>query len=183
MTAPRWDHHLLPGERLLWQGRPQRFAQGPVWRVILTLAGLVLLAFSGFVGWLTSVLSSDSGIAALAGTAAGGAMTLSAAGLGLWLIAAQWVTRLDRSSWTAYALSTRAAYIRYSNLSPKLEIYEIRPDTAIEHREGARGGTIDFHSHREDNSDGPVTLRAGFRNISDAPAVLAMIRDIQARRA
>ena len=28
MTAPRWDHHLLPGERLLWQGRPQRFAQG-----------------------------------------------------------------------------------------------------------------------------------------------------------
>ena len=101
MTAPRWDHHLLPGERLLWQGRPQRFAQGPVWRVILTLVGLVLLAFSGFVGWLTSVLSSDSGIAALAGTAAGGAMTLSAAGLGLWLIAAQWVTRLDRSSWTS----------------------------------------------------------------------------------
>ena len=179
MTAPRWENHLLPGERLLWQGRPQPFAQGPIWRAIVTLVGLALLVFAGFVGWLTSVLSSDDGIAAIAGSAAGVAMTLSAAGLGLWLIASQWVARLDRAGWTAYALSTRAAYIRYSNLAPKIEIYEIRPETVIEHRKGRRGDTIEFHSHREEGSDGAVTVRAGFRNISDAPAVLAMMRQIQ----
>ncbi len=179
MTAPRWENHLLPGERLLWQGRPQPFAQSPVWRVIVTLAGLGLLVFAGFVGWLASVLSSDDGIAAAAGTSAGIAMRLSATGLGLWLIAPQWIARLDRASWTSYALSNRAAYIRYTNLSPKLEIYEIRPETTIERLRGRRGDTILFHSHRVEGSDGPLTVHAGFRNISDADAVLAMIREIQ----
>lgn len=182
MTAPRWDSHLMPGERILWQGRPQPWAQGLFWRGVITLIGLALLGFAGFVAWLTSVLSSDDWIATLAGTTAGVGMSVSAAALGLWLIASQWVARLDRASWTAYALSNRAAYIRYTNLSPMLEIYEIRPETTIEHRKGRRGDTIEFHRHRQDGWDGSVTVRAGFRNIPDAAAVLAMIREIQARQ-
>lgn len=183
MSAPRWEDHLLPGERLLWQGRPQPFAQGPIWRAVITLIGIALLIFAGFTGWLTSVLSSDDGIAALAGTFAGGAMTLSAAAFGLWLIATQWLARLDRSTWTAYALSDRAAYIRYTNLSPKLEIYEIRPETAIEHHKSRRGDTIQFHNHREEGSDGPVTVRAGFRNIANGAHVAALIAEVQEGRA
>lgn len=179
MTAERWEDYFQPGERLLWEGRPQPFAQGPVWRGILTLVGMALLGFAAFVAGLTSVLRSDDGIAALAGTLAGMAMTLAAAAGGLWLIATQWLARLDRSGWTAYALSSRAAYIRYANLAPKLEIYEIRPETPIDYSTGRRGGTIEFHRHREESLDGAVTVRAGFRNIPDAAAVLAMIRDIQ----
>ncbi|WP_334194234.1 hypothetical protein [Pararhodobacter sp.] len=104
-AAPSWDDFLIPGEVLLWHGRPR---QGFLWRVAgqaLWATGAALCLALGF--WLLDLPGLMAGSSRGGLPLAGGALLL----LGSVLILGRLVADRRRRARTYYALTDRAALI------------------------------------------------------------------------
>ena len=148
-----WDGIMVPGERILWQGRPLRRIG---WKRLAPalLAGFALVVAGGVLSGLT-----------------GGLLIL--AGLGL-AAAAVWAERL-RITGTTFTLSTRAAYIARPRpwRGQRLETYPITADMPLRLTGGDKAGGVIFASR----SRGKTTEEIGFQGILDAPEVFAILRN------
>ena len=148
-----WEGVMVPGERILWQGRPlrrigwKRLAPALLAALVLAVAGIVLSGLTGGV--------------------------LILAGLGL-AAAAFWAERLQRTG-TAFTLSTRAAYIarRHPLKGRQIDTYPITADMPLRLVGGDKAGGVIFASRPR----GTKTEEIGFQGILDAPEVFAILRN------
>jgi len=147
-----WEGVMVPGERILWQGRPIRRIN----RARLVPAALASFALAGLGIWV-------SGFTGLA---------LILAGLGL-AAGSAWAERM-RITGTAFTLSDRAAYIARRHLlkGKQLEIYPITADMPLRLQGGDKAGEVIFATR----PNGKTTEEIGFQGILDAPEVFAILR-------
>ena len=148
-----WEGVMVPGERILWQGRPlrrigwARVIPGMLAGLVLAVAGIVLSGLTGGV--------------------------LILAGLGL-AAAAFWAER-RRITGTAFTLSTRAAYIARPHpwRGKRLETFPITADMPLRLVGGDKAGGVIFANRLR----GTKTEEIGFQGILDAPEVFAILRN------
>lgn len=188
-----WAAFLDEGERILWQGRPDpAFAIGAG-----NIAGATFgLFFAGCaLLWMRVLAGSGSGLWAF------GLLHFT---VGLCIVAGAllWPTWRRRHSW--YSLSDARAFIATDMpvLGRKLRAYQIEPDSRLTLVEGTPG-TVWFHDQSGEIRGGTGRMtqlhgspgihittgrgrrkrryvtRVGFERIHDAPAVFALMRQIQ----
>lgn len=194
-APPGWDDILAPGERILWQGRPDRaWVIGPA-NIAVALFGA---AFGGFaLVWMSLV-------------AQGGTLLWTfgllhfAVGALIILAGLVWPTVQRRHSW--YALSTERAFIATDLplLGRQLDSYPITPDSRLHLIDGSPGSvtfhtlattftgtdtrTMQMHGKPGIPTNAPSgprrrrrtrSTRIGFERIPDARRVYALMAQIQ----
>lgn len=181
MTGTSWDAHFRPDERLLWQGAPLPGFHQRGKALFLMIFGLPFLVigiaifFFGLHRLIHAANVSDAGLAVFFT-----AFALPFGGIGAFLVFGPLVEARTAARHVRYALSTRAAYVSRAWPLPRLEVYPIRPDTALALETGRRAETVWLHARLERDSDGDLgTVRAGFENIAEGAAVMNLIRQIQ----
>lgn len=184
--TPDWLPPLAPGERLLWQDRPE---PSVIWRDLLkfeTFFGVIFLGFSLF--WTFGVAFMLSGVSG------GGLFSVFPLfGLpfilaGLYLVVGRlfYDAYLRRNTW--YTLTNQAAYIATTAFGKRgLQRYD-RNDMSPPELEGDQPGTVWFarelhnvrrRRHGRSRHGARVTqayeTKIGFRRIDDARAVYRML--------
>jgi hypothetical protein len=177
MTPPDpWQGLLEPGERILWQGRPDAH---PDWRM-LSVQRTVLGAVFAIVAliWIVqaSTLAGGGGLVTLIG--------LPFLGLGLYQLGGHVLWDAFRRARTWYTLTDRRAFIA-TDLplrGKRLQSYPITRDTLLSF-DDAPLASIGF-------AFAPVPLKRttrlrmiGFERIADGRAVYALIRGVHGRDA
>lgn len=165
-VPPGWEGIMVPGERILWQGRPVRRIK---WLRVLPLTGFGLL-FAGFaVVWMQAAWQAP-GMVWMFG------LLHVAAGLGL--AGAAVLNERMRLSHTVFTLSDRTAYIarRHWWTGRSLQSIPISADMPLGLRGGDKVGDVVFGSR----SGGWVRRRRpqeiGFFDIPGAPEVFAILK-------
>lgn len=179
-TVPAgWQGILDPGERILWQGRPE--ARVDFSRETLRQAafGLPFLVFG--ISWMTLTWPAvrEAPLPGLLFPLIGLGITVS----GLWQLigAFLWDAYVRRQSW--YTLTDRRAFIATDVLGRKtLRDWPVDAETLLDY-DGGMPGTIWFAE------DGPQARgmrrrrRVGFEMLPDARQVHALMRKVQRRQA
>lgn len=165
-----WDEILEPGEKLLWQGRPDGSA---VWQRRHILP--VLLGFGvACLGLIWIFLVSDGNIY----TAAMG-LILIVLGAFLGLAPPIMSSMVRKASW--YSLSNKRAFIAMhrKSVGRKLAAYRIDPEFELlfDYKDPA---TIIFAIETRQPGNAAYTVKIGFEQIRDGEKVYQMLRDIQA---
>lgn len=164
-----WQGLLDPGERILWQGRPDPgFALSPGAVFIIPFA----LVFTGFsVFWM--------GMAAQAG---GYFWTFGliffGVGIGMLVNAVVGPTFTRRRTW--YSLSDRRAFVATDLpiVGRRMKSYPIKAESKLEFRDGALSSLYFAEETRRGNRRS-YTVPIGFERIPDGRAVYRLYRDIQ----
>lgn len=172
MTEPvpaGWEGILDPGERILWQGRPdQRLVFGGADLV----NGIFGLFFAGFALVWMLIAAAGGGFFWTFG------LLHFAVGLGIALGPSLWSMHRRRRTW--YTLTDRRAFIatdtRFTGRT--LRSWPIRPDTALTLAEG-QPPSLWFAEELRRGKRGTFRVPVGFERIPDAPAVMALMRGIQ----
>ena len=164
-----WEGILQPGERILWQGRPDRaFALKPQ-HILSLIFGLVFAGFA--LVWM--VMAARAG-----GLFWSFGLIHFAVGLGLAIgPPLAWMIR-RRGTW--YTLTDRRAFIA-TDLPVKgrsLADYPIMPDTPVISDDRMPGSVL-FAREMRAGRKGPLPVPLGFERIADAVPVTALIRAIQ----
>lgn len=169
-TAAGWEGILDPGERILWQGRPDDRIElrGPI--MVPVLVGAFFAVFA--LIWIVAVLAGGEPLAALFG------LLHFAVGAGLMVGAPLWQRHRLRHTW--YTLTDRRAFIA-TDFRPegrKLNSWPITPDMRLTLIEGPPD-TLNFLTvtRRVKNRNRRVTV--GFERIADGRAVMALMRGVQ----
>ncbi len=167
---PGWEGILHPGERILWQGRPD---QGFTINGGEVFGALFALVFSGFaVFWMSQAAKAGGGFWMF------GLIHFS---VGLWLFwkSAFGPTFLRRRTW--YTLTDRRAFIATDNPRKGKEIksYPITADAPITYRAGQPATIYFAREQRTGNKGRRYTAWIGFERIPDGEAVMAQLRRIQ----
>lgn len=173
MSAPQgWDGILDPGEKILWQGRPDAGFHLHFAHLFFALFGA---AFSGFAlfwmilayrkgdyFWTFGLLHFAIGLVIILAGPLGGPF-------------------LRRHTW--YTLTNRRGFIATDLplAGRKLKSYPIRPDTPVIFEDGAFS-TVLFAVEKSYTKNGVTTRSVGFHRIPDGRDVLALIRQIQNKR-
>ncbi len=187
-----WRGHLLPGERLFWDGRPQRTIR--LDRVALSMCTPAAL-FMGLYLAVPNILSLAHGQSLLQ------PHEMQTDPVIFWgmLAAIGWCVYyvLSRSDihlpqLTRYALTDRRVLIRTALPWPKLYAKHLTPMTPVKW-DGDTPGTITFDDRLEryGNSVGPMflsraiagTKAVGFINIDEAPRVHALMQRVMEGKA
>ena len=168
-----WEGILDPGERILWQGRPDaQLAIG----VAEVMGGLFGLAFAGFALLWMIIAAMGGGFFWTFGLLHFGV------GLGIAFGPPLWSVHRRRRTW--YTLTDRRAFIatdtRFTGRT--LRSWPIRPDTALTLAEG-RPPSLWFAQELRRGKRGSFHMPVGFERITDAPAVMALMRGIQRQAA
>lgn len=163
MTPPGWDGILAPGERILWQGRPEPHLDFTRAGLVQTAFGLPILVYA--VIW--TVMGSrvaDPGPFLRFLLAVG----LFFIALGLYLVLGHFLWDAYRRRRTWYTLTDRRAFIATAVLGRrKLRSHALQ--RIAPQYDGRVPGTIRF----------AADLRDGFEMIADAPRVLEILRAAQ----
>ncbi len=198
-TPEGWEGILEPGERILWQGRPDASLDFTVLRDSMTMMGVLFIAFALF--WLWMLFDMTATLPDLAGwiiRAFFGAFGLVFLGLGGLMAGGRVFLDARRRAASHYTLTDRAAYIGVDLGGRRtLETYAIGPDQRIELDERPdRTGTIWFaelfHGRPRPLSY-PLRLRIGgaqmsrerkgFERIAGARKVYGLMRQAQIAQA
>jgi hypothetical protein len=165
-----WAPYLDPGERILWQGRPDAGMHIRPRNIVMAVFGTFFAGFALF--WM-----------AMAAQAGGGFWLFGilhfAVGAGIVAGAFLWGPWLRRHS--VYSLSDRRAFIATDMpvLGRRLKSWPIGPGSPIEFEDGALS-TIWFASEtRRRSKGGTYQVKIGFERIPDGRAVFGLIRQIQ----
>lgn len=169
-TAPGWEGILDPGERILWQGRPQAglyFAPGQIGTAAFSLF------FSGFaVFWMT--LAAQAGgsfwMFGLIHFSVGIVMFWSAV-LGPTIRRRRtWYTLTDRRAFIATDLPLRGRQLKHYPIteSTQLTLTDDQPPTLHFAREDRRGG-----------KGRRYTVDVGFERIEDGEKVYSLMRKLR----
>lgn len=172
-TAPDgWEGLLDPGEKILWQGRPD---PGIFLHATHIVMGLFGAAFAGFAlfwmimawtaggyFWTFGLLHFSIGLIIMLGGPLGGPY-------------------IRRHTW--YSLSNRRAFIAtdFPLLGKRLNSYPIRPDTPIIFDDGDRA-SIFFATKPVRTKNGLRNEAIGFERIAEGRDVMSLIRQIQNQR-
>ena len=168
-TSPGWEELLDPGERILWQGRPDGAV---VLRPRNMAAFLFGLAFAGFaLFWM--VMAAQAG-----GMFWAFGLIHFSIGLALSFGALFWGAFRRRRSW--YTLTDRRAFIATDMplKGKQLQSYPITDDTALRYDEGELDSVWFAHDYRS-NKNGSTRVDIGFERISEGEKVYRLMRDIQ----
>ena len=191
-----WDGILEPGERILWQGRPDASV---VWADLLaaqTLFGLFVTVFAlfwigaaaamtGSIGWSDSWFDLIGMVFPLFG--------VPFVGVGLYMVVGRLFHDAFRRGRTWYTLSDQAAYVATDMLGKRaLRRHDIDRMDRLE-LDDSRPGSVWFgqdrqlrHVHFRARDGFPGRTHSyvhlapvGFERIADARAVYGMIRDLR----
>lgn len=167
-----WAGILDPGERILWQGRPDQRLHIELAKLPLVLFGIV---FAGFAAvWMGLVAQAGGGFWMF------GLIHFSV-GLGIAASAIGWSTVKRRGTW--YTLTDRRAFIatRLPLRGKRLDSYTITPDTPLSLHDGTPGSVMFGREERRGNKGRVYTVDIGFERIDDATRALEILREIQRR--
>ncbi|MDE3240229.1 MAG: aspartate carbamoyltransferase catalytic subunit [Paracoccaceae bacterium] len=171
MSDTGWDQILEPGERIVWQGRPDRGLHFDGFSPVQTIFGLV------FAGFALSLV--HNGIGAMAEGGLGFLFPLVGLiffGVGLNLAGAHYLVDVWKRGRTVYSLSTRRAFIATNFFGVKrLKSWQIDPSTVIDLKDGALQSVGFTGSRTALNAP-----RASFDYLDDAREVLVLMRKVQA---
>jgi len=162
-----WDGIMVPGERILWRGRP-------IARVKWLRVGIMAafgLAFAGFaVFWMVMAARSGAWFWAF------GLIHFS---VGLGLAAVSILEERMRLQDTFYTLSDRAAYVASRTLlkGRRLDTYPITAGLELGLRGGDKAGDVVFGSRSRWTISGLRAVEVGFLDITGAPEVFAILRN------
>lgn len=171
VTGDDWGGILHPGERILWQGRPDG-------RIVFTRGTFALvgfgLAFSGFAAVWMSLASMAGGFFWAFGIPhflVGLGVIWSGLFFPAWRRRHSWYTLTDRRAFIATDLPLKGR---------KLTSWPIRPGTPLE-MDDRNPGTVYFQSYRVTSKNGTRNVKVGFERIAEADMVYRLIRDVTAR--
>ena len=173
-AVPGWEGILDPGERIVWQGRPD---QG--FNIAASDIGSAVFAlfFTGFAVFWMSRAAEMGGAFWMFG------LIHFSVGLGLVWKSVFGPTRRRRRTW--YTLTDRRAFIATDTAKTgrALKSYPITPETRITYKDGPPA-TIHFARERHKTSKGRSYIsRIGFERIADGQNVLALLRKAQRKEA
>ncbi len=179
-TPPGWDDILDPGEKILWQGRPDgriSLAQSAPMQIAM---GLFFTGFALFWIYQASWITSHDGVPPFARLFPLFGIPFVLIGLRMLGGDALWHAWLRRHTW--YTLTNRRAFIATNAplRGRTLKSYEITPQTEIEF-DGRDPGTLIF-AHESRRSRGKSRKPVGFHRIPEARSVLAEMNDIRKRQ-
>ena len=172
IAVPGWEGILDPGEKIVWQGRPDPGFDIPGREIPTALFALFFAGFALF--WMTKAAQH------------GGAFWMFglvhfSVGLGIFWKSVFGNTMRRRHAW--YTLTNRRAFIA-TDLPFKgreLKSYPITPESPITVKAG-RLATIQFARERRRGSKGrSYTIPIGFERIAEGDKVLAFLRRAQRR--
>lgn len=181
-----WEALLEPGERLLWQGRPDPGFHLNWRHAVLAALGAAVLALSVALA-VQAAGGLRDGV-----EGAGGALAAAAAGaaLGLGCMIGPGLNDMLRRRGTAYALTDRRALVETDYMGTGLVAWPITADSPV-WRGGGRPAGAFFALYR--SPDPHVLLRpsrraarlhpVGFERIAEADKVLALLESIREGRA
>jgi hypothetical protein len=178
MTAapPGWEGILDPGERILWQGRPDGRIAVTGEGIVQSVFGVFFLGFALFWTGAAFWMTAGSGtpldflfpLFGLPFIAVGSYLVF-----GHWL----WSAYARRHSW--YTLTDRRAIIATAYFGKKaLQSWPIAPDTRLDLIEGPPD-TIWFAEWTTRTKNGTQRHRRGFERIEDGRRVLNLMRQVQ----
>lgn len=175
-----WEGILAPGEKILWQGRPD-----PAFHLaaVHVFSGLFGLIFAGFALFWMALATSAGGFFWMFG------LLHFCVGLCIMLAGPLGGTYVQRHTW--YTLTDRRAFVA-TDLPLRgrsLNDYPITPTTPVTFHDGALS-TIHFATHSGRVTSSTFNLRfrnarsyrtspIGFDRISDGRHVLSLIRQAQ----
>jgi hypothetical protein len=167
-----WEGILDPGERILWQGRPDG-------RIVIRGVEWILVAFGAVFAGIA--LAYMIGMAEAGGPWPFGLIHF-AAGVAVAAGPPLWSAYRRRRTW--YTLTDRRAFIatdtRFTGRT--LRSWPIRPDTPLMLEDG-NPPSLWFGSEPIRTKRGMSRAPIGFERIADAPAVMALMRGIQRQAA
>ena len=168
-----WRGILDPGERILWQGRPDPSFQINIRQVPLALFGTF---FAGFAVVWMAMAAQAGGVFWMFG--------LIHFGVGIAMVysAIFWAGLKRRRTW--YTLTDRRAFIA-TDLplrGKRLDSYAILPGTRLSLQSGHPGSVVFAREERRGSKGRRYTVDIGFERIDAADKVYAMMREIQRSR-
>lgn len=164
-----WEGILDPGERIVWQGRPDGAIVFKPANVALFLFGL---AFAGFALFWMIMAASAGGAFWMFG------LLHFAVGLGMAFGAIGWDAYKRRHSW--YTLTDRRAFIA-TNLplsGKRLASYPIDAGTRLS-LTGTHPASLHFATRRKRGKNGSYDVPVGFERLEDAQRVYRLMRGVQ----
>jgi len=166
---PGWEGILDPGERILWQGRPDGRV---VWRVRHLPTMLFGAVFAG-IALIWMILAARAGDFVWTF-----GLIHFAAGLSLILGPTLWPAFRRQRSW--YTLTDRRAFIATDMpiVGKRLKSYPIDADTVLRF-DGDDPGTIHFAQDYRRGKNGSRKVDIGFERIAEGRDVYALIRRVQ----
>lgn len=171
MSAPGWESILEPGERVLWQGRPDGGLRFDGFDLGTTVFGLAAAGFAifFFVQGLGAVGSGALGfLFPLAG--------LVFLGVGLNLAGGRFFLDAWRRRRTWYSLTSRRAFIATQLFGRRrLREWRIDASTVVDLRDGPLQ-SVGFTGSRV----APAAARASFDGLADGRQVLALMEQVKA---
>ncbi len=171
---PGWEGLLAPGEKILWQGRPDPGFYIPPSAIFTAIFGAAFAAFALF--WMSLAIMAGGFVWAF------GLLHFT---VGLWLCL--WAvfdnTLRRRGSW--YTLTDRQAFIATDLplVGRKLKSYPITAETPLDYRPGALSTIYFAKETRFVGGSGHARIRVGFERIPDGPAVMEHFRKIRLSKA
>ncbi|WP_281840265.1 aspartate carbamoyltransferase catalytic subunit [Sinisalibacter aestuarii] len=169
-----WEGILDPGERILWQGRPDQAFHLRLSQIPMTLFGLF---FAGFALFWMVMAARRGGIFWMFG------LIHFTAGLAIIFNATYWGTMKRRHTW--YTLTDRRAFIA-TDLPVKgrsLASYAITPETRLTWREEIPGTVYFAREDRRGNKGRSYSVDIGFERIDDSGKVYGLMRKVQRSQA
>lgn len=178
-VPPGWQGILDPGERILWQGRPDGrvdFTRGSLRQAAF---GLPFLVFG--LTWMTMTwqVVRDAPLPGILFPMIGLFITLS----GLWQTIGTflWDAYLRRHTW--YTLTDRRAFVATQVMGRRtLRDWPVDAETLLDY-DGALPGTIWFAEAGARDRRFGRRGRVGFEMLPDARAVHGLMRKVQRREA
>jgi len=166
-----WDGILDPGEKILWQGRPDPAFCVSVGNIAMAVFGVFFASFATF--WMV-MASQAPGPFWMFG------LIFFFAGLGIVIGAVVGPTYRRRHTW--YTLTDQRAFVATDLplLGRKLESFPINARSPLSLQEG-RPGSVHFAEKTKRGKNGPYTVQVGFERIGEARDVYALLRQIQRR--
>lgn len=169
MSDSSWENILDPGERILWQGRPDGAVVFRIQNAVTFLFGLAFAGFAFF--WMISAAQAGGAFWAFG-------LIHFTVGVGIAFGAVFWDAWRRRHTW--YTLTDRRAFIATDIplRGRRLRSYPIGADTALNY-DAATPATIHFAHEYRRTKNGSTRRDIGFERIEDGREVYARLRAIQ----
>ncbi len=177
-----WDTYFERGERLIWEGKPQKGFHFGLEGIVHNLLGLPIL-LGGIFFFIIGTGQSVGLVAPPADGANGLKMALFSLpflAAGIWLVLGPWLAGPIATRYVRYALTNRRAYIARSFLKRRLKSYPISPDSPLELEKGRGVDNVYFQTEDYRDPDGDKKIRKiGFENVADGDRIYQLLRKVQ----
>ena len=168
-----WFRNIQQGEKLLWEGTPNRGLRVTKKGVGMSLAGILVLAIGYYqITWSSGLYNSDLSNVSIA------VEDLLIGIVGGYLLFGHFIVDIIKRKFTRYALSDRKAYISTILKFSTPDSYVIKPNSEISFVEGPPDSVF-FYSEIRTHMDGRQKYLAGFRHIDDGQPVFDILMRVK----